>query len=133
MARGDGCWRAPTCQTYEGASIRTPIHRRVLLDRHQINPPDFEALRTEAYASPDVMLRDTPDGFRYLKRSDKGKPETGHGEPATGNRPLETGDRVLAGRADRLDRLADRARSHVVERRGDHWTPPSLVLVLAPP
>ena len=106
---GQGRWllaRSDVHQTYEGASIRTPIHRRVLLDRHQINPPDFEALRTEAYASPDVMLRDTPDGFRYLKRSDKGKPEAGHGEPATGNRPLETGDRVLAGRADRIRTVA---------------------------
>ena len=56
-------------QVYEGAAHRTPIERVLTLDAHDINPPDFEARRRAAYASPHIMLRDTPLGFRYLARS----------------------------------------------------------------
>ena len=55
-------------QIYEGASHRTPIHRRTTLADHLINPPDFEVRRAAAYASTSVMLRDTPQGYRYLRR-----------------------------------------------------------------
>ena len=55
-------------QIYEGAAHRTPIHRRTTLDEHLINPADFEVRRAGAYASPSVMLRDTPQGYRYLRR-----------------------------------------------------------------
>jgi len=99
----EGRWllsRSDVHQTYEGASIRTPIHRRVVLERHEINPSDFEARRIEAYASRDVILRDTPEGYRYFAT-----PPPGHREPATGSLQPET-IRVLAGRADRIRTIA---------------------------
>jgi hypothetical protein len=55
-------------QIYEGPGHRTPIHRRLIIATHDINPPDFAARLQAAYASPSVMLRDTPEGYRYLKR-----------------------------------------------------------------
>jgi hypothetical protein len=67
--------RSDIRQTYEGASVRTPIHRLLEIDRHEINAADFAARRAAAYASSDVMLRDTPNGFRYLER------EAGSGTP----------------------------------------------------
>jgi hypothetical protein len=96
-----GRWRLSRSnvrQTYEGASVRTPIHRLLIIDRYEVNPPDFEARRAEAYASQDVMLRETPEGFRYLTReAGSGKPEAGSGRPEA---------RVLAGRADRIRTFA---------------------------
>jgi hypothetical protein len=96
-----GRWRLARSnvrQTYEGASVRTPIHRLLVIDRYEVNPPDFDTRRAAAYASTDVMLRDTPEGFRYLKReAESGKPEAGSGK-------LEA--RVLAGRADRIRTVA---------------------------
>jgi hypothetical protein len=85
--------RSDIRQTYEGPGIRTPIHRLLLLDRHDVNAADFASRRAAAYASPDVMLRDTPDGFRYLKR---GKPAAGSREPEAGSREPEAGGRTLA-------------------------------------
>jgi hypothetical protein len=60
--------RSEVRQVYEGAGHRTPIHRRLALDTHAVNPADFEARRDAAYASDAVMLRDTPEGYRYLRR-----------------------------------------------------------------
>jgi hypothetical protein len=99
-------------QTYEGASVRTPIHRLLVIDRDEVNPPDFAARRAAAYASPDVMLRDTPEGFRYLKleagsgkrEAGSGKRETDSGKPEAGSPKPET--RVIAGRADRIRTFA---------------------------
>ena len=74
-----GRWRLARSnvrQTYEGAAVRTPIHRLLVIERDEVNPADFAARRAAAYASPDVMLRDTPDGFRYLKR-EAGSAEAG--------------------------------------------------------
>lgn len=82
----EGRWllaRSDIRQTYEGASVRTPIHRLLELARHEINAADFAARRGAAYASPDVILRDTPGGFRYLKRTEGRKPTAGSGEPAS--------------------------------------------------
>lgn len=67
----DGVWllaRSNVRQVYEGAAHRTPIHRRLTLDEHLVDPPDFDARRDGAYASSSVMLRDTPQGYRYLRR-----------------------------------------------------------------
>lgn len=61
--------RSDVRQIYEGPGHRTPIHRRLVMDTHDINPPDFAARLQAAYASPSVMLRDTPEGYRYLKRA----------------------------------------------------------------
>ena len=70
-ATADGLWllaRSEIRQLYEGAGHRTPIHRVLAIDGQEVNPPEFAARRRAAYASPAVMLRDTPEGFRYLKR-----------------------------------------------------------------
>jgi hypothetical protein len=79
-------------QMYEGAAHRTPIHRRLTIARHEINTPDFAERRQRAYGSDSVMLRDTPDGYRYLRKSPGGDRATA--VPA------------LAGRADRVRTLA---------------------------
>ena len=47
--------RSDVRQTYEGAAVRTPIHRLLVIERDEVNPPDFESRRAAAYASPDVM------------------------------------------------------------------------------
>src|SRR5437763_5680137 len=92
--------RSDVRQTYEGASVRTPIHRLLAIDRDEVNPPDFTARRAAAYASNDVMLRDTPQGYRYL-RTEAGK------QKAEGAAQKAEGDtRVLAPRVDRIRTLA---------------------------
>ena len=67
-----GVWllaRSDVRQMYEGAAHRTPIHRVLAIDRDEVNPPDFAARRRQrAYGSAAVMLRDTPEGYRYLKK-----------------------------------------------------------------
>jgi hypothetical protein len=79
-------------QMYEGAAHRTPIHRRLAIARNEINAPDFVQRRQRAYGSDSVMLRDTPEGYRYLRKS------------ADGDRA--TAVPSLAGRADRVRTLA---------------------------
>jgi hypothetical protein len=67
----DGHWllaRSEVHQLYEGAGFRTPIHRVLAIERQEVNPPAFAERRRRAYASAAVMLRDTPQGFRYLVR-----------------------------------------------------------------
>jgi hypothetical protein len=56
---------------YEGAGHRTPVHRTIETPAYAINPETFDAQLRAAYASPDLMLRETPDGFRYLLRDSK--------------------------------------------------------------
>ena len=66
---GDGIWMLAVSdvrQIYEGAAYRTPIHRRLTISHHQVDPADFSARRESAYASDSVMLRDTAQGYRYL-------------------------------------------------------------------
>lgn len=68
---GDTVWlpaRVSVFQMYEGAGHRTPIHREIETPVYEINPPDFDVQLRAAHDSPHVMLRDTPDGFRYLLR-----------------------------------------------------------------
>jgi hypothetical protein len=92
----DGVWllaRSDVRQTYEGASYRTPIHRVLSMSSYDINPPDFAERRQAALASDAVMLRDTPDGYRYLKRS---RPAPGAVQAAP----------EVAGRANRVRTLA---------------------------
>ncbi len=55
-------------QMYEGAGHRTPIHRTIETPAYEINPDSFDAQLQAAYASTNLMLRETPDGFRYLLR-----------------------------------------------------------------
>jgi hypothetical protein len=66
-----GIWllaRSDVRQIYEGAAHRTPIHRRLTIASHEIDPPGFAERLQAAYASSSIMLRDTPEGYRYLKR-----------------------------------------------------------------
>jgi hypothetical protein len=92
----DGVWllaRSDVRQMYEGAAHRTPIHRVLAIATHEINPPDFLVRRQAAYASDAVMLRDTPQGYRYLRR------ERGSGGAAAPPEP------AVAGRANRVRTL----------------------------
>jgi hypothetical protein len=103
--------RSDIRQTYEGAAVRTPIHRLLVIDRREVNPPDFAARRTAAYASTDVILRDTPNGFRYLRREAPPKPRSGEGGEA-GSRPPAAGSgelgalRTIAGPVTRIRTFA---------------------------
>ena len=95
----DGVWllaRSDVHQIYEGAAHRTPIDRVLVIDTQEINPPDFEGRRGSAYASGSIMLRDTPQGFRYLRRGGRTPSEPG----AIAAVP------AVAGRADRVRTLA---------------------------
>lgn len=97
FARDDaGLWllaRSEVRQIYEGAGHRTPIHRVLRIARHEVNPASFAERRQAAYASASVMLRDTPEGYRYLQRDASGKASP-NAVPA------------VAGRADRVRTLA---------------------------
>lgn len=66
-------------QIYQAAGVRTPIHRTVSTPVHRVNAPTFQAELEAARASPVVMLRDTPDGYRYLVRP---RQPTASGQPA---------------------------------------------------
>jgi hypothetical protein len=77
-------------QVYEGPGHRTPIHRVLAFDHIEANPPDFEARLSAARASRAVLMRETPDGFRYLRR-------VAEGEVAAAE-----GGRVVGGRASRV-------------------------------
>jgi len=63
-------------QIYEGAAHRTPIERILTIERTEANPRDFAGRRAAAYASSHLMVRDTPQGYRYLRRD---SPEPGVG------------------------------------------------------
>ncbi len=107
---GGGRWllaRSDVRQTYEGASVRTPIQRLLAIDGHEVNPPDFEARRAAAYSSTDVILRDTAEGYRYLTR-DRGRRTEDRGRRTEGEQKenLEPEVRVVAGRATRVRTLA---------------------------
>ena len=87
-----GIWllaRSDVRQMYEGAAYRTPIHRVLAIDRAEVNPPDFKERRARAYVDAPVMLRDTPQGYRYLKKGSQ-----------AGQEPPE-----IAGRSDRVRSL----------------------------
>jgi hypothetical protein len=87
-----GVWllaRSDVRQMYEGAAHRTPIHRVLVLRGDEINAADFRERRQFAYGSASIMLRDTPQGYRYLKKGDA---------------PTESPS--LAGRADRVRTVA---------------------------
>lgn len=91
-----GVWllaRSDVRQVYEGAAHRTPIHRLLTIARHDIDPPDFDARLQAAYASPTIMLRDTPEGYRYLKR-ERAASSTGAGEPPVVVQVAERATRV---------------------------------------
>lgn len=99
-----GVWllaRSDIRQMYEGAAHRTPIHRVLEIATHAINPPDFETRLQAAYASDSIMLRDTPQGFRYLRRD-----AARRREPGTTAGAEVTIEPEVAGRAERVRTLA---------------------------
>ena len=86
-----GCSRdSDVRQMYEGAAHRTPIHRVLAIDRNEVNAGDFSARQQHAYNSAAMMLRDTPDGYRYLKK----------------DAASETESPSIAGRSDRVRTIA---------------------------
>jgi hypothetical protein len=58
--------RAEIFQVYVGPTVSTPIHRVVSLDSHEVNAPDFPTRLAAALQSDAVVLRDTPQGYRFL-------------------------------------------------------------------
>jgi hypothetical protein len=58
--------RSSSFQIYQAAALRTPIHRELVTPRHEVNVEDFDARLAAAHASNAVMLRDTPQGYRYI-------------------------------------------------------------------
>jgi hypothetical protein len=53
-------------QSYEGAGFRTPIHRTLTVRHYDVNSAAFAGQLAAAFASDNVMLRETGDGLRYL-------------------------------------------------------------------
>ena len=78
-------------QSYEGAGFRTPIHRTVTVGRYDVNSPAFAGQLAEAFASDNVMLRETGDGLRYLVR------RNGMGERSIATRGNHTIRSLLGG------------------------------------
>jgi hypothetical protein len=69
---GERVWlprRTEVHQVYEGPGHRTPVHRVLEFAGHAVNAPDHEARRLAAHASREVMLRETSEGWRYLRRA----------------------------------------------------------------
>lgn len=100
-----GIWllsRSDVRQIYEGAAHRTPIHRLLSIDAHEIDPPDFEARLQSAYRSSSIMLRDTDEGYRYLRR---------HAE--SGER--QASEPVVVEVADRADRVRTLAAGVIID------------------
>ena len=91
-----GLWllaRSDVRQTYEGAAHRTPIQRLLTIAAHELNPPDFEARLQAAYRSSSLMLRDTPAGYRYLRR-EPAAASSAEEPDAVVTRVVETSSRV---------------------------------------
>lgn len=90
----DGVWllaRSDVRQTYEGAAHRTPIHRVLAVRDDEINAPDFQGRRQSAYRSSSVMLRDTAQGYRYLKKEEAAGESPRLASPANRVRTIAAG------------------------------------------
>ena len=80
-----------TFQSYEGAGFRTPIHRTLTVRHYVVNSPAFAGQLAEAFASDNVMLRETGDGLRYLVR------QNGTGERSIAARGNQTVRSLIGG------------------------------------
>jgi len=58
--------RSEVFQVYVGPTETLPIHRVVTFDRHDVNAADYDMRLDAALRSNAVMLRDTPQGYRFL-------------------------------------------------------------------
>jgi hypothetical protein len=92
--------RSDVEQMYEGPGHRTPIWRRIAFDRFEANAPDFDDRLQAARASPAVMMRETAEGFRYLRRRTETEAASRAGDD--GARVEAAGVRTLAGQASRI-------------------------------
>jgi hypothetical protein len=61
--------RSDTRQVYQGAGVTTPIHRVMVVDRHEINPPNLDARLRDAEQKDVLLLRDTGEGLHYADRT----------------------------------------------------------------
>ena len=100
--------RSDVRQTYEGASVRTPIHRLLVVDAARRERRGLRGARAEALASATSCCAIRPEGFRYLVKREAGadgsrrrrKRKAGSTAKAAAER------RVVAGRADRIRTFA---------------------------
>jgi hypothetical protein len=76
--------RSTVHQVYEGPGHRTPVDRVLVFESHEPDPPDFEARLLAARAGEAVMLRETADGYEYLR---KPRPSGRGAEPASARVP----------------------------------------------
>jgi hypothetical protein len=60
--------RSTVHQSYEGPGHRTPVDRLLVIDSQEPDPPDFEARLFAARAGQAVMLRETAQGYEYLRK-----------------------------------------------------------------
>jgi hypothetical protein len=93
---GQAVWllaRSQVDQMYEGAGHRTGIQRVLTLTRHEPTPADFDAQVGAAHASASVMLRDTPQGYRYLRREPRGPRGDTAAAPDAGRSPTRAAAR----------------------------------------
>jgi hypothetical protein len=67
-------------QIWNISGVNLVVQREVEFSDFALNSPDFEAKRRAAYESPNVMLRDTDKGFRYLDRDKSGERVLREGE-----------------------------------------------------
>jgi hypothetical protein len=61
--------RSTVHQVYEGPGHRTPVDRLLVIESQEPDPPDFEARLLAARAGDAVMLRETADGYEYLRKA----------------------------------------------------------------
>jgi hypothetical protein len=104
VVAGESVWlprRTEVHQVYEGPGHRTPVHRVLVFSRHEVNALDQETRRLAAHASREVMLRETPEGWRYLRRTTTAAPL-----PASDTAGAPPALREVAGRSTRVMSLA---------------------------
>ncbi len=59
-------------QVFSASGRNLIVIREVTFTDHVINDASFDSLHAQAYASPHQILRDTPEGQRYLERTPDG-------------------------------------------------------------
>jgi hypothetical protein len=59
-------------QIWNISGVNLVVQREIQFSQFALNSPDFREKRQAAYQSPNIMLRDTEKGFRYLDRDKEG-------------------------------------------------------------
>jgi hypothetical protein len=83
--------RSSSFQIYQAAALRTPIHRELVTPRHEVNVSDFDARLAAVHGSNAVMLRDTPQGYRYIVPAQPAAAAPGARTPRAAARVLAPG------------------------------------------